>query len=72
MSNVGLSRVDAVVVSVAPREGVRPARPYRGYFGGRVPPSDFASFDLYAEIDESAETVPVGVSGVVDGDGGRS
>jgi hypothetical protein len=67
-SNVGLSEVDGVVLTVLPSEGVRPVAPYRDFFVGTVPASDFVSFDLTAEIDEGVDTVPVEVTYVVDGE----
>jgi hypothetical protein len=67
-SNVGLSDVQGAVVSVVPSEGVTPARPYREYFVGTIPASDFVSFDLYARADSGTETVPVQVSYLVDGE----
>ena len=66
-SNVGLGEVNSVVLSVVPAEGVQPARPYREYFVGTVPASDFVSFDLYAEVDPGTETVPVRISYIADG-----
>jgi hypothetical protein len=68
VSNVGLGGVDAVVVSVVPRQGVTPARPYREYFVGRVPASDFVSFDLYAQVDQGVESIPVRISYIAEGD----
>jgi len=66
-SNVGLSAVDSVVVSVESAESVTPARPNREYFVGTVPPSDFVSFDLYAQVDESAESIPIRVEYLSEG-----
>jgi hypothetical protein len=66
-SNVGLSDVQGVVVQVVPGEGVTPARPYREYFVGTIPASDFVSFDLYANVEEGTDTVPVRVSYLADG-----
>jgi hypothetical protein len=66
-SNVGLSDAQSVVVRVVPTEGVVPARPYKEYFVGSVPASDFASFDLYADVDEGVTTVPVEVTYIADG-----
>ncbi|KAB1188967.1 MULTISPECIES: CARDB domain-containing protein [Haloferax] len=66
-SNVGLSDAQSVVVRVVPSDGVVPARPYKEYFVGSVPASDFASFDLYATVDEGVTTVPVEVSYLADG-----
>ncbi|MFB6108899.1 MAG: hypothetical protein ABEJ82_08690 [Haloplanus sp.] len=67
-SNVGLSETNGVVVSVVASEGVTPAPPYREYFVGTVPASDFVSFDLYARVDSGVETVPVRVTYLVDGE----
>jgi len=67
-SNVGLGAVDGVVLTVLPSEGVRPVAPYRDFFVGTVPASDFVSFDLTAEIDQGVDTVPVEVTYIVDGD----
>ncbi|WP_416839158.1 hypothetical protein [Haloferax sp. DFSO52] len=66
-SNIGLSDAQSVVVRVVPTDGVEPARPYKEYFVGSVPASDFASFDLYANVDEGVTTVPVEVSYLADG-----
>ncbi|WP_411962876.1 CARDB domain-containing protein [Haloferax sp. YSMS24] len=66
-SNVGLSDAQSVVVRVVPTDGVEPTRPYKEYFVGSVPASDFASFDLYANVDEGVTSVPVEVSYLVDG-----
>jgi hypothetical protein len=66
-SNVGLGEVNSVVLSVVPSDGVRPARPYREYFVGTVPASDFVSFDLYADVDTDTESIPVRISYIADG-----
>ncbi|KAB1191967.1 hypothetical protein GJR96_00325 [Haloferax sp. MBLA0076] len=66
-SNVGLSDAQSVVVRVIPTDGVVPARPYKEYFVGSVPASDFASFDLYATVDDDVTTVPVEVTYLTDG-----
>jgi hypothetical protein len=67
-SNVGLSEVRGVVLRVLPTDGVRPARPYRDFFVGTVPGSDFVSFDLYADVDENVSAIPVEVTYLVDGE----
>jgi hypothetical protein len=67
-SNVGLSQVRGVVLTVLPTDGVRPVAPYRDFFVGTVPASDFVSFDLTAEIDGGVQTVPVEITYVVDGE----
>ncbi|ELZ91603.1 hypothetical protein C440_14854 [Haloferax mucosum ATCC BAA-1512] len=66
-SNVGLSDAQSVIVRVVPAEGVVPARPYKEYFVGTVPASDFASFDLYAAVEGGVTSVPVEVSYLADG-----
>ncbi|POG57494.1 COG1361 family protein [Haloferax marisrubri] len=66
-SNVGLSDAQSVVVRVVPTDGVVPERPYKEYFVGSVPASDFASFDLYATVDDGVTTVPVEVTYLADG-----
>ncbi|MFB6154424.1 MAG: hypothetical protein ABEJ22_00910 [Haloferacaceae archaeon] len=67
-SNVGLSEARGVVLRVLPADGVRPARPYRDFFVGTVPASDFVSFDLYADVDPGVTSIPVEVSYLVDGE----
>jgi hypothetical protein len=67
-SNVGLTEADSVVVRVVESDGVTPARPYREFFVGTVPASDFASFDLYATVDPGTESIPVEVAYLVDGE----
>ena len=58
--NVGDAPVEAVVVSVGENEYVSPAYPRRDYFVGSVSASEFAPFELTAEIDaENASEIPV-------------
>ena len=67
--NVGTAPVDGVVVSMGRNEHVSPAYPGRSYFVGTVDGSEFAPFELTADIDaENATEVPVEVTYVVDGD----
>lgn len=66
-SNVGLGAVDSVVVRVVETETVTPARPNPEYFVGSIPSSDFASFDLYAEVTPQTETVPIEVTYLTNG-----
>lgn len=66
-SNVGLGDVDSVVVRVVRTETVTPARPNPEYFVGTIPSSDFASFDVYAEVTPETEAVPVEVTYLSDG-----
>ena len=66
-SNVGLSEVNSVVLSVVPAEGVEPVPPNREYFVGTVPASDFVSFDLTARVAGNATSIPVRATYVADG-----
>ena len=66
--NTGRAEVTGVVVAVGDSEHVSPAYPQRDYFVGTVEGSEFAPFDLTAQVDaENATTVPVEVSYVVNG-----
>ncbi|WP_277554671.1 hypothetical protein [Halobaculum limi] len=66
-ANVGGTDVQSVVVSVADADGVTPADPQPDYFVGEIEGSDFASFDLNAELSGDRTTVPVRVEYVIDG-----
>jgi hypothetical protein len=61
-SNVGLERVNSVVVRVVPSEGVTPVQPNKEYFVGSVPASDFVSFDLSTRLDEGVTEIPLEVT----------
>ncbi|MFC7228482.1 hypothetical protein N0B31_13805 [Salinirubellus salinus] len=61
--NVGDSEVTAVVVSVGESEHVSPAYPQRDYFVGSVESSEFAPFELTADVDaENATEIPVQIT----------
>jgi hypothetical protein len=66
--NTGRGSVTGLVVSVGDAPGVAPAYPQRDYFIGTVDGSEFAPFELTAQVDENASAVPVVVSYTVDGD----
>ena len=66
-ANVGRAEATGVVVAVLPSDLVEPTYPQRDYFVGTVGGSDFAPFDLTADVNESATTVPVRVTYQVDG-----
>ena len=67
--NIGTAPVDGVVVSMGSNEHVDPAYPGRSYFVGTVDGSEFAPFELTAEVDaENATELPVRVTYVVDGE----
>ncbi|WP_255152486.1 hypothetical protein [Halorarius halobius] len=66
-SNVGLERVDSVVVRVRDTDAVQGAPPNREYFVGSVPSSDFVSFDLYATAEGNVSEIPLSVTYLADG-----
>jgi hypothetical protein len=58
--NVGDAEVTAVVVAVGENEHVSPAYPQRDYFVGSVESSEFAPFELTADVDaQNASEIPV-------------
>jgi hypothetical protein len=62
LGNVGEGEVSGVVVAVGESEYVAPAYPQRSYFLGTVGPSEFAPFELTAQVDTAnASSVPVAV-----------
>jgi len=66
--NTGEAAVRGVVVAVGDGPGVTPAYPQRTYFVGTVDGSEFAPFELTADVDrENVSTVPVRVQYTVDG-----
>jgi hypothetical protein len=61
--NVGDAEVTAVVVAVGENEHVSPAYPQRDYFVGSVESSEFAPFELTADVDaRNASEIPVRVT----------
>jgi hypothetical protein len=67
-SNVGLTEAESVLVRVVDTDSVTPANPYREFFVGTVPASDFASFDLYARVDPGTDAIPIELTYLVDGE----
>ncbi|PSQ38106.1 hypothetical protein BRD13_07565 [Halobacteriales archaeon SW_5_70_135] len=66
--NTGDGPIRGVVVRVAESAAVEPAYPRRSYFVGTVEGSEFAPFELTADVDaDGVSTVPVRVSYTVDG-----
>lgn len=61
-SNLGLRSADATVVRVVSTEGVSPAYPSREYFVGTVPGSEFVTFELYAEVDDDVDRLPLKIA----------
>lgn len=63
LGNVGDGEVSGVVVAVGESEYATPAYPQRNYFLGTVGASEFAPFELTAQVDtENASSVPIAVS----------
>lgn len=61
--NIGDGEVTGVVVSVGETAGVQPAYPNRDYFIGTVAGSEFAPFELTAQVDPAnATAVPIEVT----------
>jgi uncharacterized membrane protein len=67
-SNIGLSSIDSVVVSVVETDGVTPVSPQREYFVGSVPASDFISFEVTARVDDNVTAVPLRVAYLAEGE----
>jgi hypothetical protein len=66
--NVGGADVEGVIVSVGDSEFVDPAYPQRNYFVGTVEGSEFAPFELTADVDrENVTVIPVVINYTVDG-----
>ncbi|MFC7203221.1 CARDB domain-containing protein [Haloferax namakaokahaiae] len=63
LANVGNGEITGVVVSVPESEHAQPAYPQRSYFVGTVASSEFAPFELTAQVDrENTSVVPVEVA----------
>ena len=67
-SNVGTTTAQSVVIRVVPGENVEPAAPNRDFFVGKVPGSDFSSFDLTARTTGSTSTIRLQVDYLADGE----
>ncbi len=62
-SNVGASDATGVVIAVEPSNGVQPAESESTFFVGRVPASDFNSFEVGAEMTTNRSVdIPLRVS----------
>lgn len=67
-ANVGSTDVQSVLVSVVDGPGVRPLPPAGGYFVGGVDASEFATFQLAAQVGPNTTEVPVQITYLVGGD----
>jgi hypothetical protein len=66
-SNVGLTEASSVTVRVRDTATVTPAAP-REYFVGRVPASDFVTFEVFARTEGNVSEIPLEVSYLADGE----
>ena len=67
-ANVGNLDASSVVVSVVPGEGVTPVNPNKEYFVGAVESSEFATFQLTANVSSSVAPLPIRIEYTVDGE----
>ncbi|WP_424006889.1 hypothetical protein [Haloferax denitrificans] len=67
-ANIGNTDASSVLLTVKETENVSHGSPSGGYFVGRVEGSEFATFDLTAQLSGEPTTVPIEVSYIVDGD----
>lgn len=66
-SNVGLTEASSVTVRVKDTASVTPVAP-REYFVGRVPASDFVSFEVFARTEGNVSEIPLEVTYLADGE----
>ncbi|GAB7010751.1 hypothetical protein [Halorubrum trueperi] len=67
-ANVGGTDTESVLISVQDTESVSPTAPSGEYFVGAVDSSEFAAFELTADIDSNVSSIPVEVTYIVDGE----
>ncbi|MFW5935099.1 MAG: hypothetical protein ACOCQL_04540 [Halolamina sp.] len=67
-ANVGGSDASSVVVSVVSGDGVTPVNPNKEYFVGAVESSEFATFELTANVSSSVSELQLRVDYTVDGE----
>jgi hypothetical protein len=65
-SNIGSTDVQSVLLSVVDSENVTPTSPNGEYFVGRIDASEFATFDLTADIDSRTDSIPIEMTYIVD------
>ncbi|MFD1642867.1 hypothetical protein [Halohasta litorea] len=65
-ANIGNSDVQSVLLSVSDTEGVTPKSPNGEYFVGGIDASEFATFDLTADIEPETDSIPVEITYIVD------
>ncbi|MEA5389619.1 hypothetical protein VB773_22765 [Haloarculaceae archaeon H-GB2-1] len=67
-ANVGNADARSVLLSVVETDGVRPVPPKKEYFVGAIETSEFATFELTANVSADVDAVPVRVEYTVDGE----
>jgi hypothetical protein len=67
-ANVGSADARSVVVSVVRDQGVAPVPPRKEYFVGAIDSSEFATFEVTANVSAGVESVPLRVEYTVDGE----
>ncbi|WP_241768266.1 hypothetical protein [Haloferax sp. ATB1] len=67
-ANVGNTDASSVLLTVKETANVSHGSPSGGYFVGRVEASEFATFDVTAQLSGEPTSVPIEVSYIVDGD----
>ncbi|WP_225334982.1 hypothetical protein [Halomicrobium urmianum] len=67
-ANVGGSRVESVLLRVRETESVTPMSASGEHFVGGLNASDFDTFELIAEVEGNASTIPVEIEYLVDGE----
>lgn len=65
-ANVGTTDAQSVLLSIQATDGVTPVQPSGEYFIGTVEGSEFGTFELTANVEESVSAVPVLVEWTVD------
>jgi hypothetical protein len=66
-ANVGTKAARSVLVSVVETADVTPVAPRKEYFVGAVSASEFATFELTANVSETVDAMPVEIQYTVDG-----
>ncbi|WP_284011628.1 hypothetical protein [Haloarcula pelagica] len=65
-ANIGNSDTQSVLITVADTEGISPTSPSGEYFVGSVEASEFATFDLTAEIQSNVSQIPINITYITD------
>jgi hypothetical protein len=67
-ANLGSLDASSVLVTVADTDAIAPASPNGEYFVGGVESSEFATFELTADADQSIDSIPVEIRYSTDGE----